>query len=294
MEQRKALKRLLDVGEIVVAPGAYDALTALLVERAGFPAMYLTGSGVSYSMLGRPDLGIVSQTEMRERLWHIVDRVSIPVIADADTGYGGVLNVRRTVREYERAGASAIQLEDQVFPKRCGHYPGKQLAPLPEMIARIKCALDVRTDERFLIIARTDAIATDGFERAIERAVMYAESGADIVFVEAPVSVKELASIPARIPAPVLVNMVEGGLTPYLTASELGRYGYRIVIFPNAVTRAVVWAADRLLATLRSSGTAAPMLDEMFSFGQLSELVGLSDSLEYAAGFDPPKLSDRG
>jgi 2-methylisocitrate lyase-like PEP mutase family enzyme len=276
--------------DILIVPGAYDALTALLVEEAGFNALYLTGSGVSYTMSGRPDLGTVTQTEMRERLWHIVDRVSIPVIADADTGYGGVLNVRRTVREYERAGASALQLEDQVFPKRCGHYPGKELVPAAEMLARIGCALDTRTDDDFLLIARTDAIAVEGFEAAIERASAYAEAGADIVFIEAPTSKQQLQSLPARLPAiPLMANMVEGGVTPYLSADELRAFGFRLVIFPNAITRSVVWATRRLLGTLRTSHSAAPLLGDMVTFSELSDLVGLPEDFDYASRWGAPQ-----
>ena len=273
----------------VVAPGAYDALTALLVERAGFEAVYLTGSGVAYTHLAAPDLGLVTETEMRDRLWQITDRVDLPVIADADTGYGGLLNVGRTVRDYERAGAAALQIEDQTFPKRCGHYANKSVVPIEEMLARVRAALDARVDADLLIIGRTDAVATSGLDVALERANLMVSEGVDVVFVEAPTDTAQLARIPGAVSAPVLVNIVEGGRTPNVPVGQLEQWGYRIVIFPNMVTRTVVRAAQRALDGLRRDGRSAVDPERMVDFDALSDLVGLAEATRLEERLTDPR-----
>lgn len=269
----RRLRELLAGPQIVVAPGAYDALTARLVEAAGFPAVYLTGAGVSYSMLARRDVGLVTMTEMVQRLAWITQAVQVPVIADADTGYGGPENVRRTVREYERAGAAALQIEDQDFPKRCGHLDGKRVVPIEEMVARLQIALEARQSADTVIIARTDARSVEGWEAALERAVRYAEAGADVIFVEAPLSEEELAQIPRTVPKPAMANMVEGGKTPLVPTARLAEMGFRLVIYPNSLTRLLVGSGQRMLADLREQGTTAGWRDRMADFAALNRLL---------------------
>ncbi|HEX7127710.1 MAG TPA: oxaloacetate decarboxylase [Thermodesulfobacteriota bacterium] len=277
MEPRTRLRRRLTEGPIVVAPGAYDALVARLIEQAGFEAVYLSGAGVSYTRLGRPDIGLLSFTEMVQVCEAMAEAVGIPVIADGDTGYGNALNVQRTVRAYERAGVAAIQLEDQTFPKRCGHLSGKAVAPADEMVGKIKAACDARRDPDFLVIARTDARATDGMDEALDRARRYAEAGADVLFVEAPQSVEELRAVPPALPRPCLANMVERGRTPLVRAADLDAMGYRIVIFPNAVTRFIARQAAGFLARLAAEGGTAGLLDEMIGFEDFNRLLGLAE-----------------
>lgn len=269
----RRLRELLAGPGIVVAPGAYDALTARLVEAAGFPAVYLSGAGVSYSMLARRDVGLVTMTEMVQRLAWIAHAVQVPVIADADTGYGGPDNVRRTVREYERAGAAALQIEDQDFPKRCGHLEGKRVVPVEEMVARLEIALEARQSADTVIIARTDARSVEGWDAALERAARYAEAGADVIFVEAPLSEEELAQIPRAVPKPVMANMVEGGKTPLVPTEKLAEMGFRLVIYPNSLTRLLVGSGQRLLADLREQGTTAGWRDRMADFAALNRLL---------------------
>lgn len=275
--ERTGLRSLLNSGSIVVAPGSYDALMARLVETAGFSAVYLSGAGVSYSTLGRRDVGLITMTEMLQRLQWIVDAVRIPVIIDGDTGYGGPDNIRRTIRAFEGAGAAAIQLEDQDFPKRCGHLEGKRLVPLAEMVERLKIALDSRRSDDFLIIARTDARTVEGFDAALERGVAYAEAGADLVFVESPESVAELEQIPKAISKPVVANMVEGGRTPLLSAGQLEAMGFALVIFPNALTRLLVGSGLKMLEELRTHGTTEGWLDRMADFKLLNRLLAHED-----------------
>lgn len=268
------LRQRLSTGSILVAPGAYDALFASLVARAGFEAVYLTGSGVSYSTLAAPDIGLVTADGMAAKVRELTAAVDIPVIADGDTGYGDEGNIARTVREFERGGAAAIQIEDQVAPKRCGHYAGKQVVDVAEMRARLSAALDARNDPSFVIIARTDAASVTGFDDALERAAAYAETGADVIFVEAPTSREQLAAIPSAVVVPAMANMVEGGRTPITSAAELEAMGFRLVIYPNAITRAVAWSAVDLLGVLRREGSTTAYRDRMLSFAQLTDLVG--------------------
>jgi 2-methylisocitrate lyase-like PEP mutase family enzyme len=269
LARNERLRGLLTGGDLVIAPGAFDCITARLVNVAGFPAVYVTGSGLSMSALGAPDVALMSFAEVLDRTKRICDVVTIPVIADADTGYGGPLNIVRTVREFERAGVSAIQLEDQTWPKKCGHELGRRLVIREEMVARIKAAADARTDEDLVIIARTDARTDEGIEAAIDRAVLYGDAGADVLFVESPESEQEMRLINRRLALPTLANMVEGGRTPLVPAARLREIGYRIVIYPNALTRLIGRMGLRLLKELQEKGTTTSMQDAMMSHGEL-------------------------
>lgn len=274
------LRALLAGPGIAMAPGCFDCLTARLVAQAGFPAAYITGSGVSMSALGAPDIGVISYAEVLERARRIADSVGIPVICDVDTGYGGPINVIRTVREMERAGLSAVQIEDQAWPKKCGHEPGRRVVDLDEMTGRIKAAVDGRDDADFVVIARTDARSAHGLEAALDRAAAYAEAGADVIFVESPESRDEMTAINARIDAPTLANMVEGGRTPVLPAAELEALGYRLAIYPNSLTRLIGHQGRTLMDTLRETGTTDGMRDRMLDH---SALWGLFDYPEWTA-----------
>ncbi len=273
---------------IVVAPGVYDALTASLAADAGFEALYLSGAGIAYTRLGRPDIGLVSMSEVAEVLTLIRERVSLPVIVDADTGYGNALNVQRTVRVFERAGASALQLEDQTFPKRCGHLSDKSLVPVGEMVGKIRAAVDARESAGTLVVARTDAVAVEGFDAALERAGRYAEAGADVLFVEAPKTAGELGRIAGALGGrlPLMANMVEGGLTPVLPAAELEALGFALVIFPGGIVRAVAHAAQDFYAVLRRDGTTDAMRGRMFDFQGINALLGTDAMLERGKGYE--------
>ena len=271
-----SLSQKLKADPILVVPGAYDAFTARLIEASNFEAVYFSGAGLSYTSLAAPDLGLLTQAEMVERVRGISTVIDIPLIADGDTGYGNATNVRRTVQLYERAGAQAIQIEDQQFPKRCGHFAGKELIPVDEMVGKLKAALDARAAPDFLIIARTDAVSVSGIEAALDRASHYADAGADVIFVEAPRSEDELELIAGELPhVPLMANMVEGGRTPLLPAKRLEELGYSLVIYPNSLTRRFAMAGFELLAELRSGGTTASMLEQMVSLGELNEFLGL-------------------
>jgi 2-methylisocitrate lyase-like PEP mutase family enzyme len=267
---------------IVVAPGIYDPLTALIAERAGFQALYVSGAAIAYTRLGRPDIGLVSLSEVTETVALIRDRVGAHLIVDADTGYGNALNVERTVRLLERAGANAIQIEDQDFPKRCGHLDDKALVSAQEMAGKIKAAVDARASAETLIIARTDAIAVEGFDRAMARAAGYREAGADVLFVEAPRQRDELGRIIGGLKgsAPLMANMVEGGKTPMLPASELEKLGFALVIFPGAIVRALAKAAEDFYAVLKTHGSTDPFRPRMFDFDALNVLIGTPEMLE--------------
>ncbi|MDJ0926979.1 MAG: oxaloacetate decarboxylase [Gammaproteobacteria bacterium] len=276
IEHANTLRTELAGSEPLVAPGCYDALTALLIERAGFPCAYLSGASVAFTRLGRPDLGLTTLTEVAETIGNIRDRVAIPLIADGDNGFGNALNVQRTVRLMEKMGASAIQLEDQTMPKRCGHLEGKTLIPAVEMCGKIRAALDARASEDTVIIARTDAVAVAGLDEALHRATAYWEAGADVLFVESPGDVDQLRRIGAALGdrMPLLANMVEGGKTPLVPAAELGAMGFCIVIHPGAMVRVLSRAGADYLATLKQDGTTANMLDRMNDFSQLNDLIG--------------------
>ena len=267
-----SLRKALGGEELVVAPGSYDCITARLVEQAGFPATYVTGSGVSLSALGAPDVALMSFDEVMDRVKRIADSVSIPIIADVDTGYGGPLNIARTVMEMERSGVSAIQLEDQAWPKKCGHEPGRKLVSVEEMCGRLKAAADVRRDPDFIIIARTDARSDLGIEAALERGARFAEAGADVVFVESPESEEEMARVARTISAPTLVNMVEGGRTPLLPASQLEALGFRLAIYPNSLTRLFGKVGADLMQCLRRDGHTQNMSNTMLDHRALWDL----------------------
>jgi 2-methylisocitrate lyase-like PEP mutase family enzyme len=270
--------------DIVVAPGVYDALSASLAAASGFDTLYLSGAAIAYCRLGRPDIGLVSMSEVADTVALVRDRVPCALIVDADTGYGNALNVQRTVRLFEQAGASGIQLEDQVFPKRCGHLAGKTVIPAAEMAGKIKAAVDARRSASTLIIGRTDAAAVEGMDRAIERARLYADAGADILFVEAPRSRDELGHVVGKLGdrAPLLANMVEGGNTPLLTARELADIGFRIVIFPGGIVRAITRIARDYYLSLKTNGTNAPFRDRMFDFAELNDVLGTEGILKSA------------
>jgi 2-methylisocitrate lyase-like PEP mutase family enzyme len=259
----------------LLAPGIYDALTALIAEQAGFEALYLSGASIAYTRLGRSDIGLTTASEVANTLANITDRVSVPVIVDADTGFGNALNMQRTVRDFERAGAAMIQIEDQTFPKRCGHLDGKGVVPAQEMQGKIKAALDARRSTNTLILARTDALAVEGLEAALERAEKYLECGVDALFIEALRSPEQMkvacAQFAHRIP--LLANMVEGGKTPILSASELGDVGFRIVIFPGGTARAVSHTLQAYYASLHTHQTTAPWRNNMLDFDQLNDLI---------------------
>jgi len=275
------LRARLARAPILIAPGVYDPLTALIAEKAGFEALYVSGAAIAYTRLGQPDIGLVSMDEVAATVALIRDRVDVNLVVDADTGYGNALNVERTVRLFERAGANAIQLEDQEFPKRCGHLDDKTLIPAPEMAGKIKAAVDSRASADTLIIARTDAIAVEDFDRAIARAALYREAGADMLFIEAPRERAELGRIGALMgkATPLMANMVEGGKTPILSAEELQQLGFAFVIFPGAIVRALAKAAQEFYGSLRSSGTTAPFRTRMFDFDALNDLIGTPQML---------------
>src|SRR6476660_987481 len=265
---------------ILLAPGVYDPLTALIAEQTGFEALYVSGAAIAYTRLGRPDVGLVSMSEVVETVALIRDRVRAHLVVDADTGYGNALNVERAVRLLERAGANAIQIEDQNFPKRCGHLDDKALIPAAEMAGKIKAAIDARTSSKTLIIARTDAVAVEGFERALARSELYREAGADVLFIEAPRKREELGRIGAlRQTTRLMANMVEGGKTPMLAASELEKLGFAFVIFPGAIVRALATAAEALYGSLKAHGSTEPFRPRMFDFNALNQLIGTPDML---------------
>lgn len=266
----------------VLAPGIYDALTALVAQQAGFEALYLSGASIAYTRLARSDIGLTTATEVADTLARITERVRTPVIVDADTGFGNALNTQRTVRAFERAGAAMIQLEDQTFPKRCGHLDGKGVVPAAEMCGKLRAALDARHSEDTLILARTDALAVEGFEAALDRAETYLACGVDALFIEALRTPEQMAQACARFAGriPLLANMVEGGKTPIQSADELGRIGFRIVIFPGGTARAVAHTLQRYYASLHTHRTTAPMRDQMLDFDQLNDVIGTAALLE--------------
>ena len=266
---------------LVIAPGIYDALTATLAAASGFQALYVSGAAIAYTRLGRPDIGLVSMNEVADTVALIRDRVPIPLIVDADNGYGNALNVLRTVRTFERAGASAIQLEDQTMPKRCGHLRDKTLIPTGEMVGKIRAALDARHSADTLIIARTDAVAVDGIGPAIDRARRYAEAGADVLFVEAPQSIEQLETVTSALKGlcPLMANMVDGGDTPLLPKAELDRLGFRLAIFPGGIVRALARTAQAYYASLAQHGSNLPFADHMFDFTEMNGIVGTPEML---------------
>ena len=278
-------KELLRAPGIIAAPGAYDCLTAAIIQQAGFPAVYMTGAGTSVARLGKPDLALASMTEMVSNAADIAQAVDVPVIADADTGYGGVLNVARTVRQYERAGVAAIHIEDQQSPKRCGHLDDKQVVPSTEMVQKIQASVDARTDDDFTIIVRTDALAVTGWDDTMRRCGEYVDAGADMLFIEAIRSAEEAQRITANFNVPLMYNFVETGKSPLLPAPQLERLGFKLVIFPVSALLMVCKAVSELMAQLKSTGSTESMLDRMYSLEDCFNLVGLKELMAQDAGF---------
>jgi 2-methylisocitrate lyase-like PEP mutase family enzyme len=294
MAQQNTLRLRLSKLPIVVAPGVYDPLTALIAAQAGFHTLYISGAAIAYTRLGRPDIGLVSLTEVVDTVALIRDRVDANLIVDADTGYGNALNVGRTVHLLERSGAQAIQIEDQGFPKRCGHLDDKSLIPAAEMAGKIKAAVDARHSKDTLIIARTDAVAVEGFERAVERALLYREAGADVLFVEAPKARDELAKVVKQLgrTLPLMANMVEGGKTPILPAADLEALGFSLVIFPGGIVRTLAKTAVDYYASLAAHGSTQPFRERMFDFDALNRLIGTPEMLERGRRYEVTSAPD--
>lgn len=294
MTQQNSLRSLLSKPPIVIAPGVYDPLTALIATQAGFHSLYISGAAIAYTRLGRPDIGLVSVTEVVETVALIRDRVDAHLIVDADTGYGNALNVGRTVRLLEKSGAQAIQIEDQGFPKRCGHLDDKTLIPAAEMAGKIKAAVDARRSSDTLIIARTDAVAVEGFEHAVERALLYRDAGADVLFVEAPKAREELAKIVKLVgrKVPLMANMVEGGKTPMLSAAELEALGFALVIFPGGIVRTLAKTAVDYYASLAAHGSTQPFRERMFDFDTLNRLIGTPEMLKRGREYEATSAPD--
>jgi 2-methylisocitrate lyase-like PEP mutase family enzyme len=276
-----SLAQRLQQPKALLAPGVYDALSALIAEQAGFEALYLSGASIAYSRLGRSDIGLTTVTEVAQTLAHITDRVRVPVIVDADTGFGNALNTQRTVRDFERAGAAMIQIEDQTFPKRCGHLDGKGVVPVAEMQGKLKAALDSRRSSNTLILARTDALAVEGLESALDRAEAYLACGVDALFIEALRTPEQMQQACAQFAhrIPLLANMVEGGQTPIQSATELGERGFRIVIFPGGTARAVAHTLQGYYGSLKAHQTTTPWRDQMLNFDDLNQMFGTPELL---------------
>ncbi len=269
----RMLRKEMTRGAGLVIPGAADALAARVIESVGFRALLVTGAGIANTYLGVPDIGLVTLKELVDHVWAIRDAVNIPIIADADTGFGNAINTGRTVRLLERAGANAIAIEDQVFPKKCGHFEGKNVIPAAEMVQKIKAAVDARSDQEMMMLARTDARAVDGIDAALERAAMYSEAGADILFVEAPQTIEELAAIPARVPGVHLCNMVIGGRTPLLPREKLAEMGYAGIAYANTALQASVLAMRDVLGLLKEKGSMLGCEGKVMSFEDRQKLV---------------------
>jgi 2-methylisocitrate lyase-like PEP mutase family enzyme len=285
---QSTLKQRLSQSGAVLAPGIYDALSALIAEQAGFEALYLSGASIAYTKLGRSDIGLTTFSEVEETLARITERVTTPVIVDADTGFGNALNTQRTVRGFERAGAAMIQLEDQTFPKRCGHLSGKGVVPVAEMCGKLRAAVDARHSADTLVLARTDAVAVEGLDAALDRAEAYLACGVDALFVEALRTPEQMDRACARFASriPLLANMVEGGQTPIESADELTRRGFKIVIFPGGTARAAAHALQGYYGSLKQAGTTAPWRDRMLDFDQLNDVIGTPALLEQGKRYD--------
>ena len=279
MKTTTALRQLLRHPGIIVAPGAYDCLTAKLIEREGFPVVYMTGAGTAVTRVGKPDLGFATLTEMLANARAITSTISVPLIADADTGYGGALNVYRTVQEYTQAGVAALHIEDQAFPKRCGHLDGKEVVPLTDMVVKLRAAGAARTDEDLVIIARTDALAVTGLDDTLRRCAAYAEAGADVLFVEALRTQEEIDRVRREVDVPLLYNFVEHGKSPLIPVSQLAALGFKMVIFPGSLMLSVYTLAQRILREIQQHGTTATLLGEMGSVVDLFNLMGMQEAL---------------
>jgi 2-methylisocitrate lyase-like PEP mutase family enzyme len=279
-QHNQQLRRLLTPGAAIVIPGAPNALGARIIEEAGFPIVYMTGAGVANSYLGGPDRGLISVSEMAAHVAAFRDAVSLPIIADGDTGFGNALNLVRTIKLYERAGASAIQLEDQVFPKRCGHFENKSVIPKAEMVQKIKAAVDTRVDKDFMILARTDSMAMEGLDAALERMAAYREAGADLMFVEAPRTVDDLKRIVRELPGPHIVNIVHGGKTPMLPQEELAKIGFAGILYANAAMQSAMLAMKNTMAHLKRVGSLAGAEDAVISFDERQKFVNYAQWAE--------------
>lgn len=282
------LKQRLNQPEVLLAPGVYDAFSALIAEQAGFEALYLSGASIAYTLLGRSDIGLSTATEVAHTLAHITDRVRVPVIVDADTGFGNALNTQRTVRDFERAGAAMIQLEDQTFPKRCGHLDGKGIVPIAAMEGKLRAALDARHSSNTLILARTDAVAVEGFDAALERAEHYLACGVDALFIEAVRTPEQMDIVCQRFGPriPLLANMVEGGKTPVQSAEALRQRGYKIVIFPGGTARAVAHTLQGYYASLHEYQTTLPWQHQMLDFDSLNAVIGTPELLAHGKRYE--------
>jgi 2-methylisocitrate lyase-like PEP mutase family enzyme len=282
------LKERIAQDKVLLAPGVYDALSALIAEQSGFEALYLSGASIAYTLLGRSDIGLTTFTEVQQTLSHISDRVSLPVIVDGDTGFGNALNTQRTVRGFENAGAAMIQLEDQSYPKRCGHLDGKTVIPTQEMCGKLKAALDARHSSNTLILARTDAIASEGLDAALDRAEKYLACGVDALFIEALRTPAQITAGCARLAkrTPLLANMVEGGKTPVQNASELFSQGFKIVIFPGGTVRATAHLLQHYYGTLQKDQSTLGMKDIMLNFDELNEVIGTNELLAKGKKFE--------
>ena len=285
MRTTTKFRQLLQQPGIIQAPGAYDCLTAKLIQQAGFPAVYMTGAGTSVAQLGYADLGLATMSDMISNAGSIADILDVPLIADADTGYGGILNVRRTIRQYERAGVAAIHIEDQEMPKRCGHLDDKKVVSTEDMVQKIRAAVDARTDDAFTIIVRTDSIAVTGWEDAMNRCEEYIKAGADALFVEALRTPEEVEQVARNISVPLLYNFVESGKSPLLSASELEKFGFKIVIYPGSALLSVTHVVQKVMAQLKETGTTAHIMDNMVTLEACFEAVGLSSLLAEDARF---------
>ena len=273
------LRRMLGEPGIIMAPGAYDCLTAKIIQQAGFPAVYMTGAGTSVARLGYPDLALATMTEMVANASDIAAAVDVPVIADADTGYGGILNIQRTIRQYERSGVAAVHIEDQEFPKRCGHLDNKRVIPTQDMVGKIRAAVDARTDDDFVIVVRTDALAVTGWDDTMRRCEAYTRAGADVLFVEALRSPEEAERVVRSVDLPLLYNFVETGKSPLIPAPELERLGFKLVIFPVSALLTVSRVVSNLMLDLKTQGTTAHLLENMVRLEDCFEAVGLSEML---------------
>ncbi len=288
MRTTTKFRQLLNQPGIIQAPGAYDCLTAKLIQQAGFPAVYMTGAGTSVAQLGYPDLGLATMTDMIANAGSIADILDVPLIADADTGYGGILNVRRTIRQYERAGVAAVHIEDQEMPKRCGHLDDKKVVSTQDMVQKIRAAVDARTDDDFTIIVRTDSIAVTGWEDAMHRCEQYMKAGADALFVEALRTPKEVEQVAKNLDIPLLYNFVESGKSPLISAAELEKFGFKIVIYPASALLSVTHIVEQVMAQLKETGTTTHLMDKMVTLEACFEAVGLSSMLAEDAQFASP------
>ncbi|MDJ0629705.1 MAG: isocitrate lyase/phosphoenolpyruvate mutase family protein [Rhodobacter sp.] len=289
-----SLRARLSQPDILLAPGVFDALTGLIAEQAGAQAVYLSGAAIAYTRFGRPDIGLVAMSEVADTIAVLRDRIALPIVVDADNGFGNALNVQRTTRAFERMGANALQFEDQTLPKRCGHLDGKTLVSAAEMVGKIAAACDARSSEETLIIARTDAISVEGFDAALDRAERYSEAGADMLFVEAPQSMAQLRQISDSFAdrLPLMANMVEGGKTPALTAQELQELGFSLVIFPGGIVRTLAARAREYYGNLIATGSNAGFRDRMFDFSALNDVIGTPEMLELGRRFEGRDDSD--